>query len=555
MKKLYICLLAVCLLFCRASAEQNDLKSWAVSGLTEVLGYTAEEAVQFTFEAQPDGSLRYWPADHPQWIYTTFYDQSQGGVRGSTPFETDFVRRSGEGIFRDILRTAREEGWLANWNEESKAALIDFCLEDVSRLSSTLRFAETAAQAIQGIFESCYGPEPHWPAALAGYRDELLDEYGLTMEKAPFHITGVRRQTGRNLPAVSLLTLTVFDGEAPEELAPVFANPQLDGWTLQSGAAGYQDWGDLHVPSGAGLAAFEKDGRRQLIQLALMDGQWKIYPLGENALYQAGDYRVTYDGLHGSFAIQYLLDENEICSFYVTPSANSAHGYDQVFCRLDAYERVNAATGDALWLDAYDSGVSTWESQWIGPGMRCPQFRFPRFLGMLPMESFSTDPENQVNWLPEGVLMTSGVNFRSKTSSRSKAYGELLPGVLLPALGTVPGDPADWIHTRLGFYEGYVSSWYTFDSAREMNATQPQPVAQARRETRLKRGAGLLDGTMGTLPAGTKMHVVMEDGGWLYVSIPRDQTNWLMDVDGAFGYVKKSDVRRASMLCQLDWME
>ncbi|MBQ9198214.1 MAG: hypothetical protein IJ157_13390 [Clostridia bacterium] len=244
MKKLYICLLAACLLLCRAQAEPYDLKEWAVSGLTEVLGYTTEEAAAFVFEPQPDGSLRYWQANHPDWAYATYYDEASGAVRSSTPFKTDYTLRTGEGVLRDILRTAEEQGWLASWGPESKDALIDCCLADISSLSSALRFAESASQAVQGIFESCFGPEAHWPAALGEYRGAVLAQYGLVPEEIPFHRIGVFRQTGPDQPMTSIRTLTVFDGEAPEELRDVFADPRLDGWKLASGATSLQDWGE-----------------------------------------------------------------------------------------------------------------------------------------------------------------------------------------------------------------------------------------------------------------------------------------------------------------------
>ena len=287
----------------------------------------------------------------------------------------------------------------------------------------------------------------------------------------------------------------------------------------------------------------------------MINGKWKIYPLGENALYRSGDYRVTYDGLHGSFAIQYPLNERETLTFYLSPFANTVKGYDQVYCNLDACERVAADTGEALWLNLTDN-LSTWESQWIGPGTRCPLARFPRFLGQMPMERFPADPDDQPSSLPENTGMTLGeVNFRSKTSSHSASYGQLLGGVVLPVLDLQPGDPWPWVHTRLGSYDGYIAQTYVQLGSEELLANAPQPVAKARKEISLKKGAGLLDGTAETLAAGTVMHVVMDDGNWLYVSVPRGEPDWIMDADGTFGSVKKGDVWQAIMLCQLDWME
>ena len=75
------------------------------------------------------------------------------------------------------------------------------------------------------------------------------------------------------------------------------------------------------------------------------------------------------------------------------------------------------------------------------------------------------------------------------------------------------------------------------------------------RDNILKNGTGLFAGTVASFPAGTKMHVVMEDGDWLYVDVPRGEMEYLMDPEGTFGYVKKEDVLMASMICMLDWTE
>ena len=85
--------------------------------------------------------------------------------------------------------------------------------------------------------------------------------------------------------------------------------------------------------------------------------------------------------------------------------------------------------------------------------------------------------------------------------------------------------------------------------------TSTQPVAKAKKEIEVKNGTGWFDSTVGTFPAGTRMHVIMEDGDWLYVDIPRGEMNWLMDPEGTFGYVRKSDVIQAATACHLDWMD
>ena len=126
--------------------------------------------------------------------------------------------------------------------------------------------------------------------------------------------------------------------------------------------------------------------------------------------------------------------------------------------------------------------------------------------------------------------------------------------MLLPVLDVLPGDPNKWIHTKLGSLEGYVASNYTSLDGEGFLLAALQPVAKAKREITLKSGTGWFDSTVGTFPAGTRMHVVMENGDWLYVDIPRGEMEWLMDPEGTFGYIHKNDVIQASTACQLDWL-
>ena len=81
------------------------------------------------------------------------------------------------------------------------------------------------------------------------------------------------------------------------------------------------------------------------------------------------------------------------------------------------------------------------------------------------------------------------------------------------------------------------------------------PVVEAQKEIPLKKGTGLFDGTVQTLPAGTKMHVIIENDDWLYVDVPQGEIGFLMDVEGNFGYVRKTDVTFLPAIPGLDWAE
>ena len=80
-------------------------------------------------------------------------------------------------------------------------------------------------------------------------------------------------------------------------------------------------------------------------------------------------------------------------------------------------------------------------------------------------------------------------------------------------------------------------------------------VAESKKEFTLKRGTGWFDGSVGTWPAGTQMHVIFESGDWLYVDIPSGEMNWVMDPEGTFGFVHRNDVTEMPASSLIRWPE
>ena len=550
-------LITVLLLPMITHAEGINLKSYAVFNLTEVLGYTAEEAAQFVFDEKEDGSIAFWHPDRPEWMYTLYIDKRTGEMVGTTPFDTGYELFRGENAVRGLLQAIREKGYFENWNSDNHQELISLLNTYEIWISTELYFADDGGKAVHGFFESCYGPDFAWPEQLCQVYQSILEEYHLTREQEPFHQLGIRKSVHpQTIGAVR--TVILFEGEIPDDLKSVLNNSHLTGWQCSSGAVILQDWSQCTTvkskeKTGSGLVAFEKDNHRQLVQLYLEDDGWRIIPLGENAMLQTGDYRVTFDGIHNSIAVEYIQNENEMVSFYLTPAVSGKS------CTIGAYERLNRSNGKAVWISCAYSLLPTWKSERMQDGWSVSKARFPQQLGLVPMELFPTTTEEASNnnypGLPENCALVNPVNFRSQTSSRSRSYGELKQGVIIPVLDLVPGDPNEWIHTRLGALEGYVVVSYTSLGNQNIDLSIPQPIAKAEKEITLKSGTGWFDSSVGTFPAGTRMHVVMEDEDWLYVDIPRGEMNWLMDPEGTFGYVHKNDVIQATTACQLDWMD
>ena len=561
MKRIIWLALVMALTVSVALADEQDLRQYAEDSLTEVYGYLEEEVRDFVFETRQDGSLAFWPKAHPGWIYTVFRG-TYGQMDGTTPFHTGYTGYCGENAVRDLLRTMKEKGWISEWSEENKAALLDACLENNVRISTEMYLAETAAQGLQGFFESCYGPTAGWTDALFELRDSTFAEYGLTPEEIPFHMPGVRSFSRRRDHQKEVLrTYTLFDGGTyPDELKEAFSDSHLAGWACHSGALMYDEMEEKSGKgTGKGLAAFEKDGKRQLTQLSCLDGQWTIHPLGANALYPTGDYRVTFDTQQNAFAVQYRLNDDETEAFYLTPDEAKREQYNLYFTIVNSYERVNRKTGEAVWISLNGSGMPTWQKELSPDGMGYPVANFPCYLGVSPITEFpdtlQAARQSVYPGIPEGFVYSVGVNLRTQRSSRSATHGVLNAGTLLPVLERLPGDPSEWIRTKAGFLEGFVVDTYVHDGQTQSGHLSALPVVEAQKEIPLKKGTGLFDGTVQTLPAGTKMHVIIENDDWLYVDVPQGEIGFLMDVEGNFGYVRKTDVTFLPAIPGLDWAE
>ena len=553
--------LALLLLFSCASAQAIGIREFAENCLTEVLGYTADEIKDFVFETREDGVLAYWPKEHPSWVYTTAY-KNNVPLDSTTPFDTGYTGFCGENAVRDLLRAMKEKGWISKWNEENKNALLDACLENNVRISTEMYLAETAAQGLQGFFESCYGPTAGWTDALFELRDSVFEEYGLTVDETPFHVYGVRRISRRRNYQTEVLRMYVLfdDGAFPDELKETFSDPHLKGWTCQSGVLRFdENTENQDKNEGQGLAAFEKDGKRQLVQLVYQHGEWMAYPLGTNALYPNGDYRVTYDLQHNAFAVQYRLNDDETATFFLSLGRIGREDIPLNYTSIDSYERINRKTGEAVWISLGNSGMPTWQKELTLDGMPYPVANFPCYLGVTPITEFPTTLEaarqSVFPGMPEGYVYSVGVNLRTQRSSRSATHGVLNAGTLLPVLERLPGDPSEWIRTKAGFLEGFVVDTYVHDGQTQSGHLSALPVVEAQKEIPLKKGTGLFDGTVQTLPAGTKMHVIIENDDWLYVDVPQGEIGFLMDVEGNFGYVRKTDVTFLPAIPGLDWAE
>ena len=601
MKRFLPFLLALAVLpFAAFAADAPEPISSAMANLTEVFGYTLEEAEAFAFDVTENDTqwaVAYYDPGHPTWVYTLVVDKKTGrGVSGDTPFKgPKYVQYPGENAVRGGLRAARENGWFTDLSAENRAAFLQWMEQWGVRADDTLKQGLTnggitGAQAVHAYFTSCYGDPSGWPEALREWHNEELASYGFSTEDAessanseaaetpPVFTNGISRYEATGKYESYPVSVTEFAGEVPAELARALSHPMLAGWTCICGAyytfpAEANDSKDQYFYSDTGLLALEKDGARTLVSLWRLPGAetWTVRPVGKNALLPGRTLYITYDIDHGVYALTYPLSDAETETFRVR--AMVFPDFSLLF-RLEDYRHVNAAAGESVIIAAADSRQNEADDGYwyhittTAAGSSTEEqitVLVPPYLDYIDADAFPKTAEacraDAGYTLPDDCGVVCGVHMREKKSSRSADLGLYYTGALVTVLGEEAGDPYPWYHVRIGSLAGYMSGVYvdypgSECSMKPLQKRVPLPVAKAKRDVGLKKGTGLFDGTVTTLPAGTKMHVLAERGGWLHVMVPQNgEPGWLMDVNGTDGYVKAGDVVTAATSQQLDWLE
>ena len=540
-----------------------------VSGyLTEVYSYTQEEADRFEAYAElKEGNwlITYWPKEHPGWTYTAVYQSDTQKISNAlTPFYHNDQHEyyPGEGAVREGLNRARRDGWFLIWEDHMRQALQQYMAEwgitPTQRLSEGLAAGSiTPGNALHEYFVSCYGDEMNWSPALKQWHDLELEYYGFVLTENEPVTEGISTYTDRGYNDLQV-EMTRFIGEAPEALKEVFSHPKLEGWTFLCGATAQ----NAENRFGYGLAVFEKEGVRLLTALRCeSDGSgWWMSPVSEHALYTDRKMYIQPESAaaKNSFTIVYENSPTETERFEVSVG-NMADDRLDVF--INEYSRMDEATGNGILIGPGEKAVLYENHRKKSEIEGCAVFSTA--MSMMDIDEFPTTLEAleqyQEKLIPEGYALVRGVHLRQKTSSRSKDLGEYNAGVLAKVLGTEPGDPWTWYHVQIGRAEGYMASNYldpvaTGDTALVLN--RALPIAQAKKEIKLKKGMSRLSGTVQMVPEGTQMHVLADcDGGWLHVSIPQGDMQWQMDLNGTDGYVKKSDVLLGGTPLVLEWKQ
>lgn len=554
----------------RTYFHQEEQIAYANACLTEVRGYTVEEAEQFVFEqSQQDGIavVRYWHPECPDWVYSIQFSLTNGQIlTNDSPFHSDYQGYPGENSVRCIITLLQKQGLLENWNKQAREAFRALLEQDGltpnAELDKGLLSATyTPQQALKDFFSTCYGAEEQWPVAVGEWYQWLLETYQLTEPQQSAANEGVTRYRSSTDRA---FVLSEFTDAVPPELAEVFRHPMLEGWQVLSGAMVVYE--DRSLDENYGLVAFGCGEKRLLCALrqGKKDDTWEILPASETllpdgcmpvisrkkALSEMGgrEYVIRFEQLNMAgvedvtLVMQIVISREghyvrlKECSFF--DATQGIHYQAQLFNGECTVHMTDRATG------RYDTSIRG----------NCFYTDLAMALRLDSVLAGIVKPEKADGLvLPAGSIMTGSVHLRKESSSHSKDLGMLSNGTIALNLGTETGDPFPWYHVRIGGLEGYVSSVYASETPGNL-LTTPTAVAMAREELFLRRQSSWFAAKTAAVEKGTTMHIVLEYKGWYYVCVPEEQPAGLwMDSDGTFGFVRANQVDVGNSATELAW--
>ncbi len=570
-KRILLLALALALMVPVAQATQSQLITSAKSHLTEIYGYTQAQADTFTFEDIGQGTLKAWQKEYPEWVYSLYYSDESAAIQlADSPFHRVFPGNfsPGEGAIRDMLNRGITEGWYQNWESGGRSAFAQ-AIAPYDSVRPTLQYQAgmkqsdiTASQALMELFTACLGEVGERPIVADAWLDKVLAQLNLQPEKR-YRLPDGQAIALESSPGM-IEYYTQFQKQVPEELHAAFSYPNLQGWTCLGGAIVQQKPPRVYSAD-IGMVVFGQENQLLLVMLVKpSEEDWQLLPIGEYELLPGQAAQLAnHTYYRNAFQLELTSVEGTIRRFRIGVSGSLDQ--NRFVCKLDKYQYVDPKS------DTFFSALNTpqgWQLFDFADGGNEPRGGFHdgkvfAFLEAIP--ALNSMPSSVDAWdalplrlIPDGYAMLSGVRLREKTSTRSKELDDFLPGTLIKDLGREEGSPAPWLKGSIGRLNGYVSTDYVNppegNGSISTTGTSPLPVAKTIKDSSLKTGTGLLDGKVQNLPEGSKMHVLTDEGDWLYVCVPRDELGWLMDVDGAYGYVHRNDVVIVATAIQLDWL-
>jgi len=370
-------------------------------------------------------------------------------------------------------------------------------------------------------------------------------------------------------------TQILFGQEMPAPIARAFEKTAWSGWTCRGGAMGsLRERTEWEWP--AAMTVMEKDGEAVLCGLVMnADGEYYVDTIGENALVKGAQYEV-------------FIGENR--HFFIRQTLPNGDRLDMEWALILNLDGDGLSMGRWLLLSVVDwngEGIYTrfmtsdrhFRIEEYIPGMAeglgteaIVRGFYPYGLEEFEIETFPKTIKEAESWQDTLGMDTAMVecmgmelNLRKGPGTSTESLGKYYNGTLMQVLEKGP----EWQKVRIGETEGYVFlSYVTFGPesffAFSMNE-KPLPMGKAKEQLTLYSEPGSSSKAISQLEENTAFHILGYKGDWLHICIPREEgysgeyfrvsrqqeMGWSMDLDGLYGYVRKSGVQREDSLMRL----
>ena len=351
-----------------------------------------------------------------------------------------------------------------------------------------------------------------------------------------------------------------FSGELTEEAEDIFSALLREGDEIHSGTIcrTYYDSQPGVLQKQSALMALLREGKVLLMSAYWSDGMWAACVETDSFIAPGTEFEITTLPVYGMEDLSRVFPSircgNE--SYRLSMSTGGVVNIQQ-------YVRL-AADGSAVTMEpglggfvyrVYQEGERTKSETWYDHGVS------PTRLCAWTMENFpKTVAEAQIFLLDhvpdlgEDEAFLCGGNFRERPTGASSSMGKYSAKAQI--LGSQMGKSEPWYNVRVGDLTGWVSGNYVVQSSYDVVnyygcASGVRKVARANSTLTLRN---LPDGeAVATVEAGTLMHVIIENEGWVHVIVPRGEISWLTDWDGMYGFVRTDEVTTGVSIADMMW--
>lgn len=143
-----------------------------------------------------------------------------------------------------------------------------------------------------------------------------------------------------------------------------------------------------------------------------------------------------------------------------------------------------------------------------------------------------------------GVVQAAILNIRSKPSTKSSVIGKLSKNVKIDIVEEKDG----WLKIRYKQITGWAMSQYIKTSDSKTSPSAPQMGVVTASSLNVRNAPSFNSGKVGSIPSGTKVTIIGENGDWYKIHYGKNRTGWVSKRYVEVRSAQKGNVQRITLL-------